>query len=218
MNVPIGAGWNPLVTGDVASQPDSGVSGDEQDRAFKRTREAWLLDGVEALGRHFEEVGRHLPDNIRVSVGFPKGRPTAIGQCFPARAALDGSHHIFISPVLEEPIEVLAVLTHEVIHAVDDCRSGHRAEFSRVARLIGLVGPTNSTSAGDTLREKLSIIAMTIGPYPHRTLGMLSREGKTQSTRMLKVSCPACGYLVRTTKPGWFRKGLQSVPMEPECN
>jgi len=82
------------------------------------TREQWLLAGVECLRSIFVDAGFPIPSRVRVSVGWPGGRGKksgVIGQCWPTDLAGDGLHHIFISPKLTDPIEVLATLAHEPV-------------------------------------------------------------------------------------------------------
>ena len=75
-------------------------------------------------------------------------------------------NEIFISPVLSESERVLDVLSHEMIHAIDDCQSGHKGAFRKMAKAIGLEGKMTSTSAGEKLTEKLKEIISRIGNYP----------------------------------------------------
>lgn len=177
------------------------------------TRESWLTSGIERLRRDFEQVGESLASGVRVSVGFPRGRRSAIGQCFSTTASTDGTNHVFISPVLEKPVETLAVLCHELVHVVDDCRSGHRGNFVRIARALGLVGPMRATQPSAGLVARLSRMANELGPYPHRALAPRQGNGaQPDSTRMLKVICPACGYLLRTTRYWLEAKGTPVCP------
>ena len=44
-----------------------------------------------------------------------------------------------------------------------------------------------------------------LGPYPHAALNVSTK--KTQSTRMLKLTCPLCGYTIRTSGK-WIATGL----------
>lgn len=177
------------------------------------TREQWLAAGIEQLRADFELVGESLPSGVRVSVGFPRGRRSAIGQCFSTTASTDSTNHVFISPVLEKPVETLAVLCHELVHVVDDCLSGHRGNFAKVARALGLVGPMRATQPSAELVAHLSRIADELGPYPHRALAPRQENGtQRDSTRMLKVICPTCGYLLRTTRHWLERKGTPVCP------
>lgn len=50
----------------------------------------------------------------------------------------DGINQIFISPVLDEPMTVLETLAHELVHAIDDCKSGHGAEFQKISKDLKL--------------------------------------------------------------------------------
>lgn len=89
-------------------------------------REEWLQQAVKKVETLFD--GRQLPE-VYVSVGFPGGRgkkSTTVGQCWSSATSGDGKQHIFIHPVLDTDLDVLAVLVHELCHAIDDCESGHR--------------------------------------------------------------------------------------------
>ena len=182
------------------------------------TRESWLTAGIEHLGTDFDQAGEPLRRGVRVSVGFPRGRRSAIGQCFSTTASTDGTNHVFISPVLEDAVETLAVVCHELVHVVDDCRSGHRGNFARIARALGLQGPMRATRPTARLAARLSELVDELGPYPHRALTpnlqtRVQPDGtRTISTRMIKVSCPSCGYLLRTTRYWLESKGAPVCP------
>lgn len=176
------------------------------------TREAWLIAGIEALRPLFAETSTELPADIRVSCGFPGGKSfrKVIGQCWPTKAG-DGVPHVFISPTLAAPVDVLATLAHELIHAWDDCKSGHKAAFGNVARAIGLEGKMTATTAGADLVAKLTAIAEALGEYPHKAINLGAGDVKKQTTRMRKVTCPTDGYTARTTAK-WLEVGLPSCP------
>jgi hypothetical protein len=64
-----------------------------------------------------------------------------------------------------------------------------------------------ATSAGDQLRHDLVALPEQIGqPYPHGEIRAPTHDRK-QSTRMLKLQCPACGYVIRTTRT-WLDVGV----------
>lgn len=175
------------------------------------TREAYLTDAVVEIAALFANIGEALPA-VRVSVGFAGGRGkknTVIGQCWKASAAADGVAQVFVSPVLDDAVQVLAVLVHELVHAVDDCQSGHKGRFAQMAKALGLEGKMTATTAGAALTASLEAIVANLGTYPHAALtpGADGVEGpKTQTTRMLKVECRECGYTARTTA-----KWLESI-------
>lgn len=182
------------------------------------TREEWLIGAVEALAPIFEAVGATIPA-VRVSVGWPGGRGNknaVIGQCWAAAAATDGVAQVFVSPKVADGAHVLEILAHELVHAVDDCKSGHRGPFAKIAKGIGLEGKMTSTTAGEELRSKLGLVASVLGDYPHAALtsGAGAETPKKQGTRMLKVECPSSGYTVRMTRM-WLEQ--YGAPMCPCC-
>lgn len=181
----------------------------------EETREAWLNRAVEALREHvFIPAGEHVPP-VRVSVGWPKGGRKVIGQCWKTDAAEDEVSQVFISPVLKDMAEVLETLVHELVHAVDNCESGHRGEFKRIAVEVGLEGKMTATHAGAELLATLMEVAEELGEYPHAALTPALSGVKKQSTRMLKVECPDDGYIVRTTQK-WLDIGTPTCPCGTE--
>ncbi len=86
----------------------------------------------------------------------------------------------------------------------------------RIALAVGLAGKMTATHASPELTERLNVLCSQIGPYPHTSLDR--SQLKKQSTRMLKVECPECGYTVRTTAK-WIEAGLPTCPCgtEMEC-
>ncbi|MFD6638362.1 hypothetical protein ACFWDN_21375 [Micromonospora chalcea] len=184
------------------------------------TREAWLMGAVEALTPVFAEQGATLPA-VRVSVGWPGGRGkknAVIGQCWNSHASADKVPQVFISPVLDDAAQVLATLVHELVHAWDDCKSGHKGDFAKLAKRLGLEGKMTATVAGEVLKARLAEIAEALGVYPHARLS--TGEGgageKKQTTRMLKVECADCGYTARTTKKWLEEVGAPLCPCNRE--
>lgn len=180
-------------------------------------REQWLTEGVQELaGRVFAPAGHVVPE-VRVSVGWPGGKSVTkvIGQCWATRTASDQVSNVFISPLLADPVKVLATLTHELVHAVDDCESGHRGRFIKIAKGVGLEGKWTATSAGPVLQAALEAISSDLGAYPHAVVTPGIKLAKPQTTRMLKLEAACCGYIVRTTQK-WVDEGLPSCPCGTE--
>lgn len=178
-----------------------------------QTREEWLVAAVAALAPLFAEVGETLPE-VRVSVGWPGGggkKNNVIGQCWASAASKDKVSQLFISPVLDDASRVLDVLAHELVHAVDDCQSGHKGRFAKVAKGIGLEGKMTATVAGEELKAKLDAIVDELGAYPHAAIVPALSGVKKQGTRMLKVVCPEDGYTIRTTQK-WLDLGTPTCP------
>lgn len=179
------------------------------------TREQWLHAGTDLLRPKFQGIEAPLPATIHTSIGFPSRNALSrsrrvIGQCWNGMSSSDGNSHVFISPVLIEPVDILDTLAHELVHVVTP-GAGHKGKFINVAKALGLTaGKPTSAGAGPELRAELEAIAHKLGPMPHSGLSAINPDRTPQSTRMIKCECPECGYTVRTT-----RKWLEVA--EPIC-
>lgn len=190
-------------------------------RVEHATREEWLnacahliaTKWSEIFTLHFGADGWEHLQHLKVSTGFPSrgGMTKVIGECWKAKASADGTtHHIFINPRLDDVVEVVATLAHEMVHAADDGEHGHKGAFLKAVRDLGLEGKATATVAGAAFAEWARGIDTEIGSYPHVGLIPLSAV-KKQSTRMLKLEADCCGYILRTTKK-WIEIGLPSCP------
>lgn len=175
-------------------------------------REDWLHDvGQHLLETLFADADIPAPPAWRVSVGWPHGsRGKVIGQCFKREAADDNANHLFVSPTIDKSEDVVAVLAHELIHACDDCESGHRGAFAKWATALGFERPFAECVPGDTLKEVIAETVTIFGEYPHKKLDTTQR--KKQTTRNLKWGCKKCGF-----KANAARTQLRAV-QEGECS
>ena len=152
------------------------------------------MQAVEHLVPLFERAGYSVPI-VKVSIGFPstgsKGRH--LGQCWSTKSAVDGVNQIFIAPHLPSPLDVLDTLVHELVHAVDDCESGHGEKFKKIAIDVGLKGPMRSAGAGEWLKQDLLRIAEKLGTFPHGRLSLPVRTMQ-QAPKRPGAKCPKCGY------------------------
>lgn len=179
------------------------------------TREAWLQALAEELRPWFSELDVTVPP-VRIGVGFTsKGaRSNRIGECWSPTASSDGVVEVFMHPKLATPEEVGPVLVHELIHAGVGTEAKHGPHFKRPALALGLTGRMTATVATPELMKRLVPVFKALGPYPHGafTPGGGSSTGPKQTTRMLKVECPSCGYLVRTTQK-WLDEAIPECPL-----
>ena len=145
----------------------------------------------------------------RVSCGFPigyRGSKTGkvvIGQAFDPSISADGTAEVFINPILDNPSDVVSVLAHELVHVFAGNACGHKGEFARIARAIGLVGPLTATVAGTELQAKIDQIVAALGAYPHARIDPNAR--KKQGTRLLKMQCGECQWTARVSMSQWNR-------------
>ena len=167
-------------------------------------------------GAHVREVRGPLPAQLRIAIGFTSSgrRSRNIGECWDNQCSEDRHFEIFIRPDLSEskdlmPMQVAAILAHELVHAAVGVAAGHRKEFRRVARGIGLAGPMTATSAGPEFDKAMRPILEEAGPLPHGRLqpatgaSSHSSRRRKQHSRQIKCVCDNCGYTVYTT-PKWL--------------
>jgi hypothetical protein len=173
------------------------------------SREAWLRAAANELRPHFEKGGYPLPANIRFAIAFPstgrKGK--RIGECWHASTSADDHFEIFIRADQSEPVEVLGILVHELVHATLPIAAGHGKLFKAAALKLGLEGLMRHAMPGSLLRTRLTDLAATLGPLPHARLAIergLDNRGpadrpKKQGTRMRKAECAVddCPYTLR---------------------
>jgi hypothetical protein len=164
-------------------------------------REAWLEDAVRHLEPVFSKAGYAIPP-VRVSCGFPASSSprTTLGQCWPRERSGGGVNEIFISPKLDDPVQLLDTLVHELCHAVDDCFSGHGEDFKGIAQTVGLEGPARMAHATEELTVRLMMISQELGPYPHQAIVFPPPRPSNASRN--KAKCGQCGYEVTLLKNG----------------
>jgi hypothetical protein len=163
----------------------------------------------------FAKVGSPIPDEGRIAIGFPSkgGKGNCVGECWHSVASADQHFEIFIRPDKADPVEVLGILTHELVHAAVPLGSGHGKVYKALAEKIGLIGKMRHAMPGIHLTEVLKGFASELGPFPHASLDITYRESaprKKQKTNLLKAYCEGvkndqgevtepCDYVCRIT-------------------
>ncbi|MFC3170464.1 hypothetical protein [Paracoccus fontiphilus] len=173
------------------------------------SRESWLRAATNVLRPYFSECGLDLPEKIRFAIAFPSTGRTGkrVGECWHFSASADETTEIIVRADLADPVEVLGVLTHELVHACLPADAGHGKQYKAAALALGLSGPMRSAMPGPLLQTRLAQIADDLGPLPHAALAIdRGRDNKgpadrpkRQKARMHKAECEAtgCGYTVR---------------------
>ena len=183
-------------------------------------REEWLARCVALVEGLIDEPINH---DVRITCGWPSrgGLSTARrinGECWPQDVSTDGTSEIFVSPLLDSELEVIAVVAHELLHASG--LMGHRANFAAAAQRLGLEGPATATIPGEAFKQRVAPILEVLGPYPHARLDPKQVARKKQTTRLLKVSCASCDdeddpYIVRMAL-ATFERGAPICPIHNE--
>lgn len=177
-------------------------------------RQMWIEKVVLALRQHFLDCGWTVPNNVRVSIGIPKGMhgsKKAIGQCWSYKASSDGYYEIFSSPEQGREFDHIETLAHELIHATVGTEAGHKGLFKLCALDIGFIPPMTSTPSGEKMKECIKRIINSVGFYPAGKLNTDIRKKK--GTYLIKCECPECGYVVRTTEK-WLAYGDPICPVD----
>lgn len=179
-------------------------------------RQEWVEKALKFLRVHFKKYGYDVPANIRVTIGWPKGGRTRIGECFYCEASADKHFEIFVSPELGKGSRfkeqwVLEVIAHEICHTLAGHKAGHKKPYKVIATAIGLEGKMTSTVPGPIMKAAIVEFEKENGPYPS---GALTRSMlKKKATYLIKCECPECGYVVRTTAK-WLENGDPICPMD----
>ncbi|OLP04658.1 hypothetical protein BLL52_4312 [Rhodoferax antarcticus ANT.BR] len=125
----------------------------------------------------FDALEAPLPNRMRISIGFTSNgmRGRRIGECWDSRCSLDDHFEIFIRPDLAAspnamPMQVAAILAHELVHAAIGIRAGHGPLFRRVAKGLGLQGKMTATVAGPDFEVAIAPILIAVGALPHGRL------------------------------------------------
>ena len=97
------------------------------------------LDKAAGMLRHFwDRWDNILVPPLDIRVEDPTGKGVAkvyTAECYPMGD--DGKCRILMSPRIREARYAVAVLGHEMIHAADDCISGHGRGFQKIAKAVG---------------------------------------------------------------------------------
>jgi hypothetical protein len=140
------------------------------------TRESWLEAAIDVFRPKFAELEYPLPDVIHVGVGFPRGRApenqVILAECLHSSQSADGHNHVYISPVVSDPIDALVSLVHELVHVALDNEDGHTGRFREIALALGFVGKMTETPPGDALGLELLMLAASLGDFPHAAVKM----------------------------------------------
>ena len=181
---------------DLETVNDAGEGGPEFTTAVPTyaTREAWLDAATSTFKRSVEHATACQLPPVKVSCGFPARKALArknraIGECWGPEATRSELAHLYISPLIDDPVEVLAVLVHELTHAALPAKVKHGRAFHIAVKKLGLEGkPTATTPSqlfAETMRDK---VIPALGLYPHVKFEPPIRATK-QGTRNLLYAC-----------------------------
>lgn len=166
------------------------------------TREDWLKSCLTRVTAGWP-VGSDLPENTRISLGFPQkahGRGAGrLTEHYRPEESEGDMFEIFVSPTIGEALEVA--------HAV-------ALEAARIA-----TGRPPTEREIVTLKDRARAVVENMPPYPHSAIkggpkGATPGDapGPRKGSRLLKVSCNGCGYTARITRR-WLRMAVPQCPV-----
>jgi hypothetical protein len=173
----------------------------------EKNREAWLTElalQVQPIFRGF----RVAP--YRVTCGWPSRgavglKSRVIGQCHGAQSSKGGFHELFISPVLEEPLQVAGVICHEMAHVVAGVEANHGAGFVKVCKHAGITGSKpKQAMPGPKLNDDLKKMLESMGDYPHAAIVPQFKE-VVKPPSSFSLVCSECGCKV-TMSAKWIEE------------
>lgn len=179
------------------------------------TREEWLMALAGSIEPLIKRRSGLSTKPYRIACGWPSRKGTShnhrrIGECWNGQDR-SGVAEMFISPTLDDVAEVAHVTAHEMLHAFLPPGVGHRKQFSRAAKSLGLIGKPTETVAGEELIGTLKKITDRLGPYPHNAIEVGPPRDRC---RNLKFQCAGCGYLGRSSAYWLDNYG---PPICPQC-
>ena len=198
-------------------------------------REDWLNSVIEIYKPIFKEQGYDLPENIRISCGFPSSGGKSgkvIGVVHSKDDSDGGVYEIFINPMVSDSVRVIGVTVHEICHIVVDQLTGgemletqHKSPFGEVAGKMGLEKPWKATTESEEFIVKAqSFIDTVLGEYPHKNLN--GRPPKKAKRALYKMKCchgrdtdEQCKFHVYVTKKNikeFNPEGLFFCPVHKE--
>jgi hypothetical protein len=194
------------------------------------SREAWLKAATDELRLHFAQANYPLPERIRFAIALTssgrnvESRP---GETWHSSVSADDTWEIIVRADKADPVEVLGILVHQLVHTVLPVEAGHGKLYKKAMGPLGLQGPARYAVPTPLLTHRLGEIAASLGPLPHASLDIergprpvarpIGAE-KKQKTKMAKAHCDAlgddgepCGYAVRISSK-WISLGPPGCP------
>lgn len=182
-------------------------------------RESWLRSATNDLRPYFQMLGYALPEKIRFAIAFTSGGKKGVsGECWHPESSADGHYEIIIKADKDDPVEILGILVHQLVHSLLPPTIKHGKEFREIAYRVGLEGQMRDAAPTPVLKERLVALANELGELPHAKLEFTVRSDapKKSGVRMLRAECRAelCGYAIRIL-PKWAKAGLPICPLNP---
>lgn len=140
-------------------------------------RETWLNQLADKMAPRFQELGYPLP-KFRVAVGWTSsGKVSNVGgECWHSSASADSVFEILVAPILDDNMTIAAVLAHELTHAAAGFEHGHKGNFAKVMKMLGMVPPMTSSVPGPAFKAWAQPFLDELGAIPHARIMLRPEE------------------------------------------
>ncbi len=184
------------------------------------TREEWLLNAAVLINQEVFD-SKIDTSSLQISIGkMPKSKlsdsvvqdtekeDVSMNDFFPPQ--------IFISAYIDEPLELLSAITHELIHVYLSCSPKHDKRFKNECKLIGLDKYEPDELLTGTFNNILNGFPELLPKEFPGTAAQFVEKQKDESKGKTKNEtiyfCPECGFEVKTKN-----KIADEHPGTPTC-
>jgi len=165
-------------------------------KVFTGTREAWCIEVLQMVVDWLGEVhDLRMPEGRQIAISIASLTAKHLGYCKGSKSSIDGrTNHIVVCTKQADPKELAHTIVHEVLHSIDDCNSGHRGRWKKMADRVGLRARGHERS--DEFDRFLDRVIQSVGiPGQHRPTLVAAPKSKNPS--QVKHTCPACDGFAR---------------------
>jgi hypothetical protein len=133
--------------------------------------EQWLAEAFNYMTPLFSSKGYRMPD-VRILYGFStdgydhRKKRQYLGECLSSSFTQDGQVIVLITPIRSYGVDILSILGHELVHAVDNCNDGHGEVFKRISTGVGYEFINGVDVPTRSLRERLKEFSFQLGAFP----------------------------------------------------
>jgi len=183
---------------EVASPADREGTSQSPYPEFHGTREEWCLRVIDAVTPILAEYDIEMQGDREIRISIAKVKGNEGGYCVNSSASHDGRvNHIVISTRLEKPEHIVHTIVHEMMHAYDDCNSGHRGRWKRWANILQM--QTKGWDSSPMLLDIIGRVLMKVGiPVEHRSTK--TRAPKQRETSQIRYVCQVCAGFARVPR------------------
>ncbi len=175
-----------------------------------KTREEWLQAAVLLVNDMIFDGKMELSD-YQVTCGWCKNSK-AMGETLLASSENEEvSEHFYptaiqIDTKIEDPVDIVAVLAHEMIHAFKNIRT-HGKAFKVWAFKAGFETPVKEYHPTTQLLEVCKEIVIKLGEWPGIAIIPFKKNKKRKPQRG-KLFCPDCGFECRAKFQNLIKYGF----------